>query len=63
LVCVLSPIDVIPEFLPMSGLLDDVVVVVALALLYLRDGCRGRCWTRRGRPSSASSSAAAGRSV
>ena len=29
--CVLSPIDVIPEFLPVIGPLDD-VVVVALAL-------------------------------
>jgi len=31
---VLSPIDLIPEFLPVIGPLDDVVVVVALALRY-----------------------------
>ena len=31
---VLSPVDLIPEFLPVIGPLDDVVVVVALALRY-----------------------------
>jgi uncharacterized membrane protein YkvA (DUF1232 family) len=31
--CVLSPIDLIPEFLPVIGPLDD-IVVVALALRY-----------------------------
>jgi hypothetical protein len=31
--CVLSPIDLLPEFLPVIGPLDD-VVVVALALRY-----------------------------
>lgn len=32
---VLSPIDLIPEFLPVIGPLDDAVVVVALALRYV----------------------------
>jgi uncharacterized membrane protein YkvA (DUF1232 family) len=40
LLWVLSPIDLVPEFLPVIGLLDD-VLVVALALRYA-----GRCVPR-----------------
>jgi uncharacterized membrane protein YkvA (DUF1232 family) len=39
---VLSPIDLLPEFLPVIGPLDD-VVVVALALRYAADGSPARC--------------------
>jgi Protein of unknown function (DUF1232) len=41
----LSPIDLLPEFLPVIGPLDD-VLVVALALR-----CLARCWSQPGRVS------------
>ena len=44
----LSPIDLVPEFLPVIGPLDD-VVVVALALRYAARQCPVRCWRPRGR--------------
>jgi uncharacterized membrane protein len=45
---VLSPVDLLPEFLPVIGPLDD-VVVVALAFGMRPGGCRGRCCWRPGR--------------
>jgi uncharacterized membrane protein YkvA (DUF1232 family) len=47
---VLSPIDLLPEFLPAIGPLDD-VVVVALALRYAARGSPARCSWRPGRAS------------
>ena len=48
LLWVLSPIDLIPEFLPVIGPLDD-VVVVALAFRYAARQVPPRCCSRRGR--------------
>jgi uncharacterized membrane protein YkvA (DUF1232 family) len=46
----LSPIDLLPEFLPVIGPLDD-VLVVALALRYAARQVPMRCWPRPGRAS------------
>ena len=53
---VLSPIDLIPEFLPVIGPLDD-VVVVALALRYAARRCRRRPCSPRGTATGARSHA------
>ena len=46
----LSPVDLVPEFLPVIGPLDD-VVVVALALRHAPGRCRAKCWSQPGRVS------------
>ena len=46
----LSPVDLVPEFLPVIGPLDD-VVVVALALQAAPGRCRAKCWSQPGRVS------------
>ena len=52
---VLSPIDLIPEFIPVIGPLDD-VIVVALALRYCSPvGFHATCSLKRGLPNRASS--------
>lgn len=54
---VLSPIDLIPEFLPIIGPLDD-VIVVALAFRYAAHArCPAACCSKPGQPSPASWSA------
>lgn len=53
---VLSPIDLLPEFLPVIGPLDD-VVVVALALRFAAPAHLAPCSSRRGRPNPDCSSA------
>ena len=56
----LSPIDLIPEFLPVIGPLDD-VVVVALALRYAARQVPRPSWTKRGPGTPPRSTACSGR--
>jgi uncharacterized membrane protein YkvA (DUF1232 family) len=46
----LSPIDLVPEFLPVIGPLDD-VLMVALVLRYAAWQVFARCWSQPGRVS------------
>ena len=47
----ISPLDLIPDFIPVIGFLDDIIIVPGLVLLALRltprvivDECRGRVY-------------------
>jgi uncharacterized membrane protein YkvA (DUF1232 family) len=46
LLYVLNPLDIIPDFIPVFGLIDDAAVVSACVFLLERDLARYRIWKR-----------------